>query len=57
MFIIKVILEVAAILLLLYGYLHEEEVAAWERKTWWKIKQHVKRRIRQAKRAREMARR
>lgn len=56
MFIIKVILEVAAVLLLLYGYWHEEEVAAWERKTWWKFKQHVKRRIRQAKRAREMAR-
>lgn len=32
MFVAKIIFEVMAVLLLAYGFYHEEEIAAWERK-------------------------
>ena len=48
---IKIILEILAILLLLYGYCHEDQIAAWEKK----IVKKIKRRIHQMIRAYEMS--
>ena len=42
--------ELAAIALLIYGYLHEEKVVAWERKMFRKAKQFIRRQLRKSKR-------
>lgn len=39
MFALKVILELAAIFLLLYGFYHEDDVIAWENKKIAEIKE------------------
>ena len=43
-FFIKTFLELVAIVLLAYGFLHEEQIAAWERKTWAKFRKNCHRR-------------
>jgi hypothetical protein len=42
--------ELAAIALLIYGYLHEEKVMAWEQKMFRKAKQFIRRQLRKSKR-------
>lgn len=39
MFALKIVLEVLAVLLLAYGFWHEEEIIAWEDKQVKKIKE------------------
>ena len=52
MFTLKVILEIAAILLLLYGYWHEEDVIAFEQRLFARLRGTEPRKARPARAAR-----
>ena len=39
--IIRTILEAIAIILLIYGFIHEEKIAKWEQKIWRKFKKWI----------------
>lgn len=42
--------ELTAIALLIYGYMHEKKVIAWENKVIGKIKRFIRRQLRKSKR-------
>ena len=48
--VIRTILEIIAILAILYGFKHEEKVVAWEKKTWRSFKSFLRRLLRKSKR-------
>ena len=46
MFIIKVVIEVALIALLIYGYTQEERIIAWERELFTVLRQYYRKEVR-----------
>lgn len=48
--ILSSLFELAAIILILWGFAHEEKVAKWEQKQWAKFKRFLRKQLRKSKR-------